>query len=90
MHPLNDEDKVRQFIVKRLAKQGRGKAAFGPDTKLVDRGLLDSFGVLELFAFLEDAFDVYFEKGELKPESVGSLNAILLLVRSKKTLKKHG
>ncbi len=80
---ISDEaEKVRQFLLKRL--QGRTRVVLDEHTKLFEANVLDSFGVLELFAFLEDTFHVRLEKDEINPENVATIEAILNFIRSRK------
>ena len=48
------EDRIRQFVEKKF----RPRTTVGNDTLLFSSGLVDSFGVLELIAFLEDEFSI--------------------------------
>jgi acyl carrier protein len=49
-------DRIRAFVVERYGVPG--EPAPDDDTALFSSGKVDSFGVLELIAFLEDAFGV--------------------------------
>ena len=51
------EDAILRFVRDQF-KAAIGTAAIGPATPLFSRGIIDSFGVLELIAFLEDTFGV--------------------------------
>jgi acyl carrier protein len=51
------EDAIRAFVTERF-KATVGNTAIGPDTPLFSSGIVDSFGVLELIAFLEDTFHI--------------------------------
>jgi acyl carrier protein len=48
---------IRQFIETKFRPGARG-AAFDDDTPLFSSGIVDSFGVIELIAFLEEAFKI--------------------------------
>ncbi|HJU41913.1 MAG TPA: phosphopantetheine-binding protein [Vicinamibacterales bacterium] len=50
-------DVIRQFLQSRFRSTLAGRA-IGDDDRLFSSGLIDSFGVLELIAFLEDTFGV--------------------------------
>ena len=81
---MNDYEKIKGFIQKQAAKQ-KSRAPIEADTQLLAEGVLDSFGVLELVAFVEDAFAVQFKKEELKPENFASINAILAHLKSRES-----
>lgn len=48
---------------------------------LIDRRLLDSFGVIALVSELEDSFSIEIEAGEMVPENFNSVEAIFKMVR---------
>ncbi|OFW11708.1 MAG: hypothetical protein A3F69_05430 [Acidobacteria bacterium RIFCSPLOWO2_12_FULL_66_10] len=45
-------------FVRAQFKASIGRASIGPETPLFSTGIVDSFGVLELIAFLEQTFGV--------------------------------
>jgi len=51
------EEEILDFV-RRQFKASIGSRPIGPDTALFSTGIVDSFGVLELMAFLEDTFGV--------------------------------
>jgi len=53
------------------------------DDSLLDRGIMDSTGVLELVAFLEEAFGVKVGDDELVPENLDSVTQIAGFVERK-------
>ena len=61
------DDRIRVFIETKF-KPKKGGRAFDDDTPLFSSGIVDSFGVLELIAFLEEAFaiDIDVNKYELR------------------------
>ena len=48
---------VEQFILSELS-QGRGISAVDPDDNLLAKGIIDSHGVMELVAFLEERYGI--------------------------------
>ena len=42
----------------------------------LDAGIIDSLGVLQLIAWLEDTFDIVLDDAEIGPDSFGSVGAI--------------
>lgn len=48
---------------------------------LIDRRLLDSFGVIALVSELEDSFSIEIEAGEMVPENFNSVEAISDMVQ---------
>jgi len=59
-------------------------AALKDDDSLLDKGIIDSTGVLELIGFLEDTFGFKVEDLEMVPENLDSLGRISAFVTSKK------
>lgn len=51
-----DTAQIRAYIIDRLIRPG--KASPGEDDPLFSNGRIDSFGVLELIAFLEERYHV--------------------------------
>lgn len=54
-----------------------------PDDSLLDSGLIDSTGVLELVTYLEDTFSISVEDDELVPSNLDSINRIAGFVAGK-------
>jgi acyl carrier protein len=76
---LNEE--VRQFIVKKfpLAR----KQQIGNADRLLESGLLDSQGVLEVVAFIEQNFPIIVSDDDLLPENFHTIDRIVAFIRSK-------
>ena len=53
-------------------------------TPLIDQGIIDSMGVMELVTFIVQAFDVEFDVDDMTVEKLGTVNAISGLIKSKK------
>ena len=53
------------------------------DESLLERGIIDSTGVLELVAYLEKTFNVRIENDELLPENLDSIDAIVGFLQRK-------
>ncbi|KHD06664.1 hypothetical protein PN36_21785 [Candidatus Thiomargarita nelsonii] len=46
------------------------------DQSLVDQGIIDSFGLVEMSAFIQDVFDIKIEESDLTKNNFGSINKI--------------
>ena len=72
---------VRRFIVEYFL--------FGDDenlndhTSFIEDGVVDSTGILELVAFLEETFKIYVEDEELTPENLDCISNVERYVLSK-------
>ncbi|MHB1515663.1 MAG: acyl carrier protein [Acidiferrobacteraceae bacterium] len=53
------------------------------DSSLLDLGIIDSTGVIELIAFLEEAFGIHVDDEEITPENLDSLRRIERYVKVK-------
>lgn len=63
---------VREFIQKELSV-GRNTSPPEPDDDLLATGLVDSHGVMELVAFLEERYGISIADDDLTPENFASL-----------------
>jgi len=72
---------VRQFIVENFLF-GDGQS-LREDTSLMEEGIMDSTGILELLFFLEETFGISVEDEELVPENMDSLQNIAKFIDKK-------
>ena len=56
---------------------------FSDHDSLVERGIIDSTGVLELVMFLEDSFLISVDDEELVPDNLDSINRLVNFVERK-------
>ena len=76
------EQAVKSFII--------GNFLFGDDfgikdtTSFIENGIIDSTGVLELVAFLEDTFGIFVEDEELIPENLDSIDKVVEYLKIKR------
>jgi acyl carrier protein len=78
---INYPKTVKEFIVDNFLF-GDG-AKLKVDTLLIEKGIIDSTGVVELVAFIEDNFNVRVTDEELVQDNFSSLNAIEKYLQSK-------
>jgi acyl carrier protein len=57
------------------------------DTSLVEEGIVDSTGILELIEFLEYRFDIEVSEEETVPENLGSIASLASFVMSKLSVR---
>lgn len=74
---------VEQFIVGELT-QGRGIDSVAPDEDLLASGIVDSHGVMEMVAFLEDRYGIAVSDDDLTPENFQSLSSVEAFVARKR------
>ena len=78
---FNDKEKLRQFILNNFVKDRGG--VLEDNTSLTDEGLIDSTGVLEIAAFIEDVFGITIEDEEIIPANFESVDSLFNYIQSK-------
>jgi acyl carrier protein len=79
---MNMHDQIRNFIVKTFL--------FGDDGVLTDTipiletGIVDSTGLLEIIQFLETTYGITIEDDELRPANLNSIENIVCFIMGKK------
>lgn len=76
---------LRQYIQDNFM-MGLSSQAIGDDDSLLDNNVIDSTGVLELIAFLEEKFQIKVEDAELLPENLDSISALAGFVHRKQAI----
>lgn len=76
---IND---VREFICGTMLV-GMSDQSIEPDESLVQRGVVDSTGVLELVEFLQDRYRIHVADEEITTDNLDSLNAIAAYLQRK-------
>jgi acyl carrier protein len=75
MTELDVQKEIRKFIVENFLF-GDEAAAPSPEQSLMESGLVDSTGVLDVAAFLDKRFGVIVEDDELAAENFDSIQSI--------------
>lgn len=73
------EVKLREYI-----KQS-AHADVASDTPLIEQGIIDSMGVMDLIAFIQSSFGVEFTDEDLTAENFQNIQAIAELIERKNT-----
>lgn len=76
-------EQVRQYVLENFLFSN-DVSLLGLDESFLDRGMIDSSGMLEVLLFLEETFDVKVEDHEMIPENLDSVNRIAAFVERKK------
>jgi len=76
------EQAVREFIVENFLF-GQEDEELGNDTSLLQAGVIDSTGVLELVVYLEEGHGLKVEDEELVPENLDSIKNLARFINSK-------
>lgn len=72
---------VREFIAENFLF--RADAEIGSDQSLLESGVMDSTGVLELIAFLESSYGIRVADDEIVPENLDSIDRVSSYLSSK-------
>jgi acyl carrier protein len=78
----NVEVKIRRFIEDNFLFR-EDRAALSDTESLLDAGVIDSTGILELVAFLENEFGIRMADAEIVPANLDSIKAIVAYVMGK-------
>jgi len=76
------EQKVRQFIEDNFLFR-EDRAALSASESLLEAGLIDSTGILELVAFIESEFQIQMADADIVPANLDSISTIVAYVASK-------
>jgi len=76
------EETIRKFVAEQFFVPG-GPPAVGLDHSFLERRLMDSTGVLEFVAFLEQTYGIKVEDEELTPDNLDSVRLTAEYVRRK-------
>ncbi|MFZ5893634.1 MAG: acyl carrier protein [Myxococcota bacterium] len=84
MSGLNIETKIREFVATNFGFRGASKNMDG-NLDLIQQGILDSTGVLEVVAFMENDLGVKVDDEEMIPENLGTMSRMVAFVSRKQT-----
>lgn len=76
------EQTIREFVVANFLF-GRDQDTLKREESFLESGIIDSTGVLELVAFLEQTFQIKVRDHELVPENLDSLKLVSSFVQRK-------
>ena len=74
---------IRSFIIRNYFF-GDETPHFDDNHSFLEKGIVDSTGILELISYIEDVYDLSIEDDEMIPENLDSLDNIAAFVVRKK------
>jgi len=77
------EAEIRRFLAE-IFFLGDDPASLPSSKSLIEAGILDSTGILELIGFLEEGFGIRVEDNELIPENLDSIENIVRFLTRKR------
>ena len=75
-------EELRRFIIDNFLF-GVEDSQFSDDDSFLEKGLIDSTGVLELVAFIEEQYGIRFQDDEIIPENLDSINKLIQFLNKK-------
>lgn len=78
---MNIESEIRNFIEENFILEGDDH--LGEEDSLLEKGIIDSTGVLELVAFIEETYPFKIRDEELVPDNLDSIKNISQFIRGK-------
>lgn len=79
---LETKEKIKGFIIETFLFDA-SDATLEDEVSLLDTGIIDSTGVLELVSFIEEEFGIEVKDEELVPENLDSLAKIAAFIEKK-------
>ena len=76
------KEKLKDFIANNLLFSDNG-FRYDDDASFLEEGIVDSIGVLELVAFVDESFDMEVEDHEVTPDNFDSVNKLAAYIQSK-------
>lgn len=80
---MDSRTELRKFIQENFM-MGRELEEFTDSSSLLDLGIIDSTGVLELVSFIEETYSFTIEDNELVPENLDSIDHLVDYINRKK------
>ena len=79
------EKKVRDYILENYLFSN-DQSLLSNDDSFLEKGIIDSTGILEVIYFLEDEFSIKVKDDEMVPENLDSVSNILSYITNKLAL----
>jgi len=79
---MSVEDKVRNYILENYLFTD-DQSELNNEDSFLEKGIIDSTGILEVIFFLEEEFGISVEDEEMIPENLDSVNNIVKYLNSK-------
>jgi acyl carrier protein len=75
--------RIRKYILENFLFTD-DEAALSNDDSFLEKGIIDSTGMLELIAFIGDGFQITLEDDELIPDNLDNVNRVAAFIQRKK------
>ena len=83
---MNQSDSIAQQIRSFISRTfpGARKRAMSDDVPLLESGIVDSLGTLDVVSFLEQSFAIQVSDDELTPQNFATIRSLAAFVEEKK------
>jgi acyl carrier protein len=79
----NTQELIMNYIKENFIAGRSSKVELTPEISLLESGIMDSTGILELVLFLEEQFSIKIEDEEMVPENLDSIANLLVFLEKK-------
>jgi acyl carrier protein len=79
---MDVKETIREFILSHFLKGDKSRKILDRDS-FIEEGIIDSIGILELVAFLEEKFGFKVQDEEIIPENFDSIEKLDIFIKSK-------
>jgi acyl carrier protein len=76
------EESLEKFLITEIASD-LGKRSLVPDEDLLERGTIDSLGMMKLIVFIEETFGIKVNDEDVVPENFQTLNIMTKFIEQK-------
>ncbi|MCP4601082.1 MAG: acyl carrier protein [Proteobacteria bacterium] len=80
---MSVESKIREWVLENYLFT-EDPEALKNDDSFLDKGIIDSTGILEVIAYIEESFEIEVDDDEMVPENLDSVDNIVAYVARKK------
>ncbi len=86
MSKESNEKAIRDYVLENYLFTD-DQSALANDASFLENGIIDSTGILEVIAFIEEEFEIEVEDEEMIPENLDSVNNLVAFIATKQTAK---
>ena len=83
MDTAGNQHRIRAFVVENLLL-GEEENDFSDSQSFLESGLIDSTGILEVIAFLEEEYEITIADEEMVPDNLDSVDNIVAFLDSRR------
>lgn len=80
---MSTEQQIRNYILENYLFTD-DQSALSSEDSFMEKGIIDSTGIMEVIFFLEDEFGITVDDEEMVPENLDSVNNIVAFVNRKR------